>query len=44
MIPDKVTTSEKARISRIENQKELEQVLIERNKEIKARKNEVSSS
>ena len=44
MIPDKVTISEKARISRIENQKELEQVLIERNKEIKARKNEVSSS
>ena len=44
MIPDKVTTSEKARISRIENQKELEQVLIERNKEIKTRKNEMSSS
>lgn len=43
LIPNKITASEKARISRIENQKALEQVLIERDERLKARANEVSS-
>lgn len=44
IIENRVTISEKIKLTKIENQKQLEQVLIERDEKLKARANEMSSS